>query len=318
MREDVRPDACHPRVAHGRAVGEIHAERDEPERGEQCADRADRDEDPPGVLVPVGEREQDSDCGIAERRDDVAEERDPVQAGRQPTEPPRSQREREDAEEQQSARESEGEGELAGERRGEVPAFDVVGGVEQKRQHRQGHQNRDRPPEASESSEGPSRHRERDRAEDRDELEGNRIGEHDRERGDEQGGQGKIEDVQREALEPLRVPARYPSVGEQVVDEVVRRHDMTGVVAADIHVRAEEQAWSQLPDDEDRRSDDCDEPEGLCDRLAACRAHRFADGLHGGNLALGMTDFAAPRFPMPATGSHDASARPRGAAGAAW
>ena len=109
----------------------------------------------------------------------------------------------------------------------------------------------------------------RDRAKHGDELEGDGVGEHDRERGDEQGGKREVEDVQREALEPLGVPPRDASLGQQVVNEEVRRHDVAGVVAADVHVRAEYKVWSQLPDDKDRRSDYSDEPEGSCDHLAA-------------------------------------------------
>ena len=188
----------------------------------------------------MAQREQDRDGRVAERGNDVTQQRHPVEGGGEPAETARSERVGEYSEEQQTACEREGIGELAGEGGGEVPAFDRVGGVEQEGQGCHGHQGRDRPLEVGQTAEGPSGHGQGDGTENGDELEGNGVGEHDRERGHEKGGEREVEDVEREALEPLRVPSSDAALGQQVVDEEVRSHDVTGVVTAYIHARAEE------------------------------------------------------------------------------
>ena len=47
------------------------------------------------------------------------------------------------------------------------------------------------------------------------------------------------------------------------MDQEVGRGDVSGVVAADVHVRVEPEIRSQLPDEKDRRSDYCGEAEEL-------------------------------------------------------
>ena len=250
MRQDVRPQPGDSRVAHGGAEREIGGEGDEPERRQQPADHADWYEDSPGVLVPANQCEQDRDCRVAERGNDVAKQRHPVQGGREPSQAARAQRVREHAEEEQTSREGEGERELARKRRGEVSTLDGVGGVEQEGQGRDGHQRRHRPLEIRQPAEGPRRHREGERADHGHELERDGVRENDRQGRDEQRRQREVEDVQREALEPLWVPAGDSTLGQEVVDQEVGRRDVSGVVAADVHVRAEQEIGPQLPDDE--------------------------------------------------------------------
>ena len=108
------------------------------------------------------------------------------------------------------------------------------------------------------------------------------------------------------------------ALGEQVVDEVVRRHDVTGVVAADVHVRAEYKTWSQLADDKDRRSDYSDEPEGSCDHLAAVGRTVSPMACTAAIYIRAAPWWLHPAIPTPRRASHDGSVAPWRAVGAAW
>ncbi len=160
------------------------------------------------------------------------------------------------AEEQEREGEAEGEGVLAGECRQNVPAVDGEARLEEEREGRRREARGPRIAEAGEPPEGPGAHRQQQRAEHRDQLERDVVGDHRVEQHGEDARQGEVEGVEREAVVPARVPPRQLSVGEEVrLQERGQCHVRTGVAARGGR-RGEQQVGMELAEGDGGHPDD--------------------------------------------------------------
>ena len=216
------------------------------------AQRRHREDQPP--LEPPRRVQRQGDGGAhdgEDERDEVAQAGEREQHGRPATEPSGAQAAQEHAEVEHRERERDGEGELAGQRRRDVAAVDGEGPIEEEDGGADGEERRAGEGQVGELAEGPGGDGQRQHAADGHQLEGDAVGDHQAEQGDQQRRDHHVELVGGEAVVPVGRPAGEATLGQQVVAQEGRTPHVGPHVATGRGVVGEEVARTELDERED-------------------------------------------------------------------
>ncbi len=307
---EVLPPTLHVLVAHGRRVGVLESEGDEPPSREQQADAHGRGSPPHGARrgdglgrlvvapqrkprvgnAPAGRQELDDrqNAGAAQgvhSRDDVREDAAGQHDRRPPAVSALPDGTREEAQEQDGEREAERERILPRQRREEVAAVNGERVVEEERQGGRGQKGWKWRTQAEEATTGPRTDWEEDGSEDRAHLECDVVGDDPAADRDEEVGQREVEGVEGETVVPARVPASQVAVAQQHL-EVLGHRDVRARVASGGGGVREQQVQVELRDrhDDDGGDRDHGHGTGYPRRAAAGRAGRSRRWLGRGRL----------------------------------